>query len=94
MHVPPMRADPPAATAVVVVVVAAAVVAHAEHAIPEELRATPGLSALLPRPSDCAVSVVWNELIVVTPDAVVASRISVDDPTDVCTYVAIEPSDN
>ena len=79
--------DAPEAT-----VVAVDAVEHDAHSTPGTLSASPGLSACVPGPRDCPVSEVRKPPIDAVPVADVARRISVEDPTDVCTYVAIEPS--
>ena len=97
VHDAPSRAvDDAAAVAVVVavgaVVVVAVDVAHAEHSMPAAFTAIPGLSACVPRPSDCPERLVWKDAIGDVPVADVARRLSVEPPTEVCTYVAIVPS--
>jgi hypothetical protein len=62
------------------------------QSIPATLRASPGLSACVPSPSAWPVKVVWNDPIDEVPVDDVARRISVDDPTEVCTYVTTVPS--
>ena len=88
--------EPEVAGAVVAVVVVAVVVElcvkHDAHAMPATFKASPGLSALLPSPSACAVSTVANDAIDESPVVEVARRISLALPVDLCTYVATEPS--
>ena len=83
--------EPEVAGAVVAVVVEVCV-KHDAHAMPATFKASPGLSALLPSPSACAVSTVANDAIDESPVVEVARRISLALPVDLCTYVATEPS--